>query len=244
MSTFENDRELLVAFSTRKNEEDAKPIVERFQKMIGWKNTAYIVNNPNGASLTSVYNHVFDKFPTFRHVLFIHDDIDILTVGWGRRLMELFDNNPEYGLIGMAGSKNYELDGGWWSFKNIFGQVEHRTNDHGNYLTSFSPYFKHDLEEVCVIDGLFMAIDREKATCRFDEGIKGFDFYDIDFSLQTFFEGKCKIGVTNAIRIAHESKGIPKPAWYSNHDLVNKKYEGKLPIINLQENGKIQQETK
>ncbi len=62
---------------------------------------------------------------TEERVLFIHDDVQILTVGWAKELDRLFNDNPEYGIIGVAGSRDFDLDGGWWIYKNIYGQVVH-----------------------------------------------------------------------------------------------------------------------
>ena len=45
-----------------------------------------------------------------------------------------------------------------------------------------------------------------------------------------FIEGKCKIGVTTNIRMAHDSIGKLKESWYKNRDIINKKYNQYYPI--------------
>jgi hypothetical protein len=87
-----------------------------------------------------------------------------------------------------------------------------------------------DLQEVCVIDGLFIAIHRKRISKTFDEKLKGFDFYDISFSLDNFLDGKTKIGVTTNIRLAHNSIGQMREGWYTAREQTNKKFEDKYPI--------------
>ena len=236
-----DDNTLLVVFSTRKQGDDLVETTEDITKTVGCNAFVNSVYNPSGASLTYVYNDALNKFPNYRYVVFMHDDVFPITIGWGRKILEMFKRNPEYGIIGIAGSKNYEKNGGWWQFKNIYGQVEHKSKDRGSWLTSFSPYFEHDLEEVCVIDGLFIAIDREKLTHLFSEDIPGFNFYDIDLCLANFRDKSCKIGVTTQIRFCHSSMGEVKPEWNQNHELVYEKYKDIIPIINLKENGEENQ---
>jgi hypothetical protein len=86
-----------------------------------------------------------------------------------------------------------------------------------------------DLQEVCVIDGLFMAVHRKRITKGFDE-TKKFDFYDVSLCLDNFLDGKTKIGVTTNIRVAHNSIGQMRPEWYTAREEVNKKYGDKYPI--------------
>ena len=59
-------------------------------------------------------------------VIFIHDDIEFLRKGWGREIMRLFNENKEYGIIGVAGSAQFDEGGAWWNYDKKFGQVLHR----------------------------------------------------------------------------------------------------------------------
>ena len=86
------------------------------------------------------------------------------------------------------------------------------------------------MEEVCVIDGLFMAINRKRISKNFDDKLKGFNFYDIDFCLANYIDGKCKIGVTTNIRLAHKSVGELSDNWYENRDIIREKYGKYFPI--------------
>ena len=162
-------------------------------------------------------------------IIFIHDDIEFLKKGWGAEILRLFNKHKDYGIIGVAGSAQFDDNGAWWQYNKKYGQVLHR-HDGKSWLTAFSPLLDHDLQEVCVIDGLFMAVHKKRISKNFDPEVKGFNFYDIDFCLANYIDGKTKIGVTTNIRIAHNSVGEMKPEWYTNRDQINEKYKDYYPI--------------
>jgi hypothetical protein len=87
-----------------------------------------------------------------------------------------------------------------------------------------------DLQEVVIVDGLFIALDKRKISSNFDRSLDGFDMYDVALCLQNYFDGKYKIGVTTNIRIAHNSIGELKPSWYKNREIVNNRWGDKFPI--------------
>jgi hypothetical protein len=86
-----------------------------------------------------------------------------------------------------------------------------------------------DLQDVCVIDGLFMAVHRKRITKEFDQNFT-FDYYDISFCLDNFLDGKTKIGVTTNIRLAHNSIGQMREGWYTAREKINEKYKDIFPI--------------
>ena len=162
-------------------------------------------------------------------IVFCHDDIEFLKKGWGEEVIRLFSKNRKFGIIGVAGSAEFDEKGAWWNYQRRFGQVLHK-NGGKSWLSAFSPLLDKDLEEVCVIDGLFMAVKRSRITKNFDPDLPGFDFYDIDFCLANFLDGKTKIGVTTNIRLAHKSVGELGDGWFRNRALINEKYGDEFPI--------------
>ena len=110
-----------------------------------------------------------------------------------------------------------------------FGQVLHRWEGK-SWLTAFSPLLDKDLQEVAVIDGLFIAIHKKRISENFSREIESFDFYDIHFCLSNLLKKKCKIGVTTNIRVAHNSIGKLKDSWYKNREIINEKFGRKFPI--------------
>ena len=189
-------------------------------------------HNSDGKPLTSAYNHAL-MTNEGDYFLFMHDDIEFLKPNWATELLRLFKDNPSYGIIGVAGSSEYKSmaekeHGAWWRYKNIYGQVLHR-HEGKTWLTTFSPLLKKDLQEVVVIDGLFIAVDKRKITKMFDEDFT-FDHYDTSFCISNFLDGKAKIGVTTNIRIAHNSIGQMRPNWEEALVKLNDKYGNKFPL--------------
>ena len=97
-------------------------------------------------------------------------------------------------------------------------------------LTAFSPLLDKDLQEVAVIDGLFIAIHKKRIAENFSRELLFFDFYDIYFCLANYLSKKTKIGVTTNIRLAHNSIGKLKDSWYKNREIVNEKFGRYFPI--------------
>lgn len=220
--------EITVVVCSRENEEAKKDLIENIQATCGYNvHIMFLVNN-GGTSLTNIYSDMLKKSRN-DIIVFMHDDIEYLRPNWGLEVVKLFDQNKDYGIIGVAGSAEFDSNAAWWQYKKIYGQVLHR-HDGKSWLTAFSPLLDKDLQEVCVVDGLFFAVDRRRITKDFDTSFQGFNFYEIDFCLANFLDGKTKIGVTTNIRIAHSSVGETKPNWFENREKLNKKYEGVFPI--------------
>ena len=75
-----------------------------------------------------------------------------------------------------------------------------------------------------------VSISTVSRVLNFDDTLKGFNFYDIDFCLANYIDGKCKIGVTTNIRLAHKSVGELSDNWYENRDIIREKYGKYFPI--------------
>lgn len=162
-------------------------------------------------------------------LVFIHDDVEFLRKNWGKEILRLFNEHEDYGIIGVAGSAQFDENGAWWNYDKKFGQVLHRSEGK-SWLTAFSPLLDKDLQDVVVIDGLFMAVHKERVTENFSKELSGFDFYDIYFCLSNYFAHKCKIGVTTNIRMAHNSVGKLKDSWFENRKIINEKFGEHFPI--------------
>ena len=224
------ENKISVVFCSRKNGEENKGFIEHINNTCGCDAHVFFIHNPDGVSISKIYADMIDsKDVNSNIIVFVHDDIEFLRSGWGKEILRLFNEHEDYGIIGVAGSAQFDSNGAWWQYEKKYGQVLHRNNGK-SWLTAFSPLIKNDLEEVCVIDGLFMAIHKKRISKNFDADISGFNFYDIDFCLANYIDGKTKIGVTTNIRLAHNSVGELKDEWYANRDIIIKKYKDKLPI--------------
>lgn len=218
-----------VVVCSRDNKELKEKLLEHIKETCGCNVHTYYMYNPDGVGLSEIYNTMLSKEKNENAItVFMHDDIEFLKKGWGGEVLRLFNENEDYGIIGVAGSAEFDSNATWWQYDKKYGQVLHRHNGK-SWLTAFSPLLDKDLQEVCVIDGLFMAVHRDRITQQFDQ-TKKFDFYDISFCLDNFLDGKTKIGVTTNIRLAHNSIGQMRDGWYTAREEVNKKYENDYPI--------------
>ena len=204
--------------------------VDTLQNTCGCENEIYFIENKEGVGLSQLYEDMTMKIND-SVIVFIHDDIVILNKGWGKELLRMFNEHKDYGIIGVAGTKKFTDSCVWWEDnKYCYGQVLHE-KDGKQFLTCFSDLYNHDLEEVCVIDGVFMAIAQNRLGAGFDKNVSGFHFYDINFCLDNYLSEKCKIGVTTKIRLLHKSVGNPNQSWMMAREVAKNKYKNKLPII-------------
>ena len=222
------ENEITIVISSKKTTNEMLPFFENISNTCGVKAHIIYAINDGSVSLSKVYSNALKESKT-DIVLFIHDDIEFLRKNWGKQIVYMFNEHQEYGIIGVAGSAEFDENAMWWNYEKKYGQVLHR-NEGNSWLTTFSPLLTKDLEEVCVIDGLFMAVHKQRITKDFDETLNGFNFYDIDFCLSNFLDGKTKIGVTTHIRLAHNSIGNLTENWYANKILINEKYKQYYPI--------------
>jgi hypothetical protein len=192
------------------------------------KNIEIIEIINNGESLTSCYNRGLKQAKN-NIIVYCHDDLVIDTKSWGEKLLKLFERNPEFGIIGVAGTKYLAQSGKWWENpKKMYGRVAH-THEGKTWLSSYSPDLNQVIEETVIVDGVFFAVDKTKIKKEFNEEVKGFHFYDVNFCFENYLEG-VKLGVTTVIRINHKSIGMTNDQWETNRQEFSEKFKDKLPI--------------
>jgi hypothetical protein len=220
---------IAVIFCSKKSTEENKDFIEHIKTTCGCETHLYCIHNPDGVSISKIYADMMESPDINENILvYIHDDIEFLRPGWGAEVLRLFNDHKDYSIIGIAGSAQFDENGAWWNYDKKYGQVLHRS-DGKSWLTAFSPLLDKDLEDVVVIDGLFMAIDKTKIKENFNRDLNGFDMYDIWFCMKNYFAG-CKIGVTTNIRVAHNSIGKLKESWYQNREIINNEFGKYYPI--------------
>lgn len=192
------------------------------------KNLEVIEIINNGESLTKAYNRGL-KQASNNIVVFCHDDLEIETKQWGKKLLKQLDKNPEYGILGVAGTKYMSATGQWWENpKKIYGRVQH-THEGKSWLSAYSDDMGQEVENVIGVDGVFFVVDKTKIKITFDESVEGFHFYDITFCFQNYLAG-VKVGVITSIRINHKSIGMVNEAWEANRIIFADKYKDNLPV--------------
>jgi GT2 family glycosyltransferase len=189
--------------------------------------------NHNEYSLSELYNKGI-KESKYDIVVCCHNDIK-LEKNWGKKLLDDFSNNSEFGIIGKAGSCYMAESGVYWERMKLtmVGQVYHQPQGQKKWLSKYSPKFPF-IVPVVTIDGLFIAFDKNKIKHTFDETIGKFHFYDHGFCIPNYLDG-VKIGVTSSFEITHESIGQPNNEFFESKKLFVEKYKQKLPIDLLPE---------
>lgn len=226
------EESIAIVYCTREKSGESTAFIDHLKETCGCSCHVFAIHNPDGVSLSKIYGDILTSDDVKDNiVVFVHDDIEFLRKGWGKEVLRLFNEHDDYAIIGVAGSAQFDARGAWWNYDKKFGQVLHRSEGK-SWLTTFSPLLDKDLQEVAVIDGLFMAVHKEKINANFSRELDGFDFYDIDFCLSNHFskDWKYKIGVTTNIRLAHNSVGKLKESWYKNREITNQKFGKYYPI--------------
>lgn len=216
---------LTIGFSTRQTNSD---FLSHLQKSCGIKKLQIIEKINNGEkSLAKTYNEILEESEN-DIVVFCHDDIEFETKNWGDKLLKLFNRNPEYGVLGIAGTTDM-IDGRWWTMKeSMTGIVSHK-HEGKKWTNTYSPDQGNKIKEVVVLDGLFFCVDKTKIKNSFDEEFDGFHFYEIPFCFSNHIDG-VKIGVTTMVRVTHKSIGMTNDQWEKNKTKFEEKYGSNLPV--------------
>ena len=215
---------ITIGYSTR---EHNPKFIEYLKKSSGFKKIEVIEKINNGEkSLSEVYNEIIQESKTDIVVL-CHDDIYFDTTSWYYKLKSHFENT-DYGILGVAGTTNMPKTGRWWDLrKNMIGIVNHESGGK-KWTSKYSEDFNKSIRQTVIVDGLFIALSKEKIKHNFDEEFKGFHFYDIAFCFRNHLES-VKVGVITNIRITHKSIGQTNEQWEQNRELFVQKYVTNLP---------------
>lgn len=201
---------------------------EHIKQLSGAKDIQVIEYVNNGEGLTAPYNKCLAQ-AEYDIVVFMHDDVEILTKNFAKKLIKHFDRNPEFGIIGAAGGKNIPVSGKWWEDKKkMYGRVYH-THQGNTWLSEYSPDSGNRIVETAMVDGLFFAIHKDRIKQKFDESVKGFHFYEITFCMQNILDG-VKIGVFTDIKLNHMSIGQTNDEWERNRVMFAERFKDNLPI--------------
>lgn len=181
--------------------------------------------NPGIMSLTEAYQKGLEQAKN-DIVVFIHDDVRTPD-RWGRKILKMF-NTTDYGIIGLAGTTELNEQAKWWEDRTkMVGIVKH-TDGKRTWENKYSGSFPNMILPTVNVDGLFIAVHRQRIKHGFDTTIPGFHFYDIDFSFGNFLHG-VKVGVTTDIRVIHRGLGETDQIWEENRKVFIEKYKDQLP---------------
>jgi len=216
---------ITIGYSTRNSNPQFS---EYLKKSCGNPKVQIIEKVNNGEkNLSQTYNEIISESNNDIIVL-CHDDIYFDTKNWAEKLLKLFKKNEDYSIIGLAGTTMMPKSGMWWEDRTkMFGVVNHE-HEGKKWESRYSDSF-NELKEMVVIDGLFIALDKNKIKHGFDESVPGFHLYDVNFCIKNFLKGS-KIGLTTNIRVTHKSIGMTNDSWDKNRQTFINKYSDLLPI--------------
>jgi hypothetical protein len=222
---------ITIVYSTR----SANPGFQKeISNTIGVKNYQVLEYINNGEySLTEVYNRGLKEAEN-DIVVFCHDDIYFDKKNWGKKLLNNFTQNTEFGIIGIAGTTSIYDNGCWWTDGNqqglspkMVGIVNH-SHEGKKWTNKYSGNFQDRIIETVMTDGLLFAADKTKIKKHFNEDFKGFHFYDVDFTFSNHLSG-VKVGVCFNVRVTHRSIGKTNEEWDKNRDQFAQIYKKHLP---------------
>lgn len=178
--------------------------------------------NSGEMSLSSAYNKGA-SLAKFENLLFLHDDVQFLTQGWGEKLLQTL-SLQESGVIGLAGGrKKFKLPTGHdlGIAKYRYSAVIHAKNEKIEKI--------EEPIEVKTLDGVFLALKKVRwEEFNFNEKIPGFHFYDLDISLRT--SQTYQNYIAPDILIHHFSKGNFNNCWIkASLEFHKKDYNFDLP---------------
>ena len=218
----------IIICSRKENVSDELSI--NIDKTIGCPYELIIIDNSeNKYSIFEAYNLGIEKSKG-EFLCFVHDDILFHTQDWGEVVNSIFEWEEKVGLIGIAGAKiKTKMPSAWWDCpeeqKNIYIKQHFKSGKTADWNIGFKV---ENLEEVVVIDGVFMVLRKDTAI-GFDETIGGFHNYDLNISFECKKIGRI-IVVTNQILIEHFSKGTINKEWLKSTFKIHKLYRSILPL--------------
>lgn len=217
---------ITIGYSTKKIDPEFRDYIE---KSCGLKGVEVIpFENPGTHSLTEAYNIILEQ-STNDIVVLCHDDIRVKTKKWGQKIMNHF-NNSDYGIIGVAGTYDYAKSGQWWEDRlSMVGTVNHKhPQTNKEYPSRYSANVGDNIIPVVALDGVFMVVSKSRLKYNFDTNIKGFHFYDVDFTLGNHLQG-VNVGCITNVRILHYSVGMTNQEWENNRVSFANKWADYLP---------------
>jgi hypothetical protein len=220
------NRPISVVISTRKIDDT---YLKHVEKMFSHPKTQILIYENDGVdSLPKIYNIGLEE-SEHDIVVFMHDDLILETSNITPKVVRLFEENPEYGIIGLAGTNNL-MSGMWWQDReSMYGVVghEHEGKRHVNHYSKQS--FGDKPKEVIIVDGLFMMVHKDRIKHKFNEEFNGFHFYDLPICVENHLNG-VKIGVTTKIMVTHKSIGMTNKQWEKNKLFFEALYEKHFPL--------------
>jgi hypothetical protein len=216
------------------NNENLLRVQSGIAETIGVPYELIVLHNEDGKyGICTAYNigGARAKFPI---LCFMHEDVRFETLNWGNKVLQHFQD-PQTGLIGVAGGDAKSLIPSHWSSKMISNEVHiiqhyRREPNATRHIRITGDRMSSNKVKVIAVDGVWMCTRKEVfETFMFDEkNFNGFHGYDIDFSLQV--GNQFGVYVVFDILLHHFSEGSADINWLKSALKVSKKWRKHLPV--------------
>jgi hypothetical protein len=181
--------------------------------------------NPNIMSITEAYNQGAEK-SRFDNLLFLHEDLIFYTRNWGEKLLHHLQQK-NVGIIGVAGSSYVPSAPSSWTVSEKYNFVYILQGNKQSSEFFHINSTNENMTKVFAVDGVFMAIKKDNyIDLKFDEKLKGFHGYDLDFSLRV--SEKFQNYVIADILIKHLSAGNLDKTWLDANIKIKEKLGSNL----------------
>lgn len=214
--------------------EQLADLVCNIEQSVGVECEVIVIENVGAKySIAQAYNLGIQK-SKYKYTCFIHDDVKILSIDWGLKLISEWNSMENPGLIGVIGAQYKSIFPSPWTCPDINlnkGQIWQypKHSKVNGYLLSYSAY--KTPVEVVVVDGVFLFSSKSNLTevDGFDENLIGFHCYDTSLALKMNFAGK-KVFVSHSLLLEHYSEGKLNNDWFKNQLYLVKKWRLELPL--------------
>ncbi|MBK1438644.1 hypothetical protein JHJ32_01465 [Parapedobacter sp. ISTM3] len=181
--------------------------------------------------IAEIYNDGVRK-AKYDMLCFTHEDVEFHTNNWGKVVLNIFEGRLNLGLIGLSGStiKSSVPGGGdnilGTNFTNLIQYYKFEKRPPQHICEPLNP--RKSLNPVVFVDGVWFCCPKKIAEqYPFDETLKGFHGYDIDFSLAV---GEAyEVAVTFDVLLSHYSEGNFSKEWLDAMLYIHRKRKKQLP---------------
>lgn len=150
-----------------------------------------IITISDAKSMTSGYNKAMSKTDA-KYKIYLHQDVYILHKNFIIDTLEIFQQNPRLGLIGVIGSAYVPPNGIWWESGENYGQVYGSHSGNMELLAFNNSKEGHSYQPVAAVDGLLI-MTQVDIPWR-EDLFQTWDFYDISQCME-FFRAGYEVGI-------------------------------------------------
>mgnify|MGYP000763835868 FL=1 len=171
-----------------------------------------IIAVKNAPGMAADYNAAME-YSNARYKIYIHHDTFIIDIHILSKLINVFNNNPDVGLIGNSGTTRMTDDGIWWSSDYYFYRINIYQDNLLNVARCTPSHTDGTIDDAAAIDGIFMA------TCTDiywrEDLFDNWHFYDISQTYEFRKHGLRTVFLNDTdITLLHELSTKPSPVDY------------------------------